>query len=811
MRHDDRRHRPSRTNKAFRPYHTGPAFTAVLLLATVFSGSAAALDINSSQSLQYYGDGDLDFEVAADGVITASNNLSMGTATNNITDFFDTTACATDQFVTRLYANGSYQCTDASSIDTTVADDQNLSEVLAQGNVANQTIEFNGGIMIGDSSTTYGSNTNAVAVGKGADASGPQVSAVGYDALASGGAASAFGSKAYAVGSNASAFGPSADASDGYTSAFGSDAEASGRYASAVGYSAEASGYLASAFGSYADATADYALAVGYSAEASGDDASAFGYSADASGSGASAFGRYADAFGVRASAFGHDAYARAEGAVAIGYESNAWNQYEATFGNLNGQELDVNVTGNMTVHGSGGLDVLNGSVNMNGNNLALNGGYLSNDGGNEGLQIDNSGNVGIGSATPQGNLHVNTSTGNATFRLSGTKQANRPIIQLETGGYDSYILQEDNRFKIGTEGYRSTGNAALTIDTTNNVTIPNGNIDMSGNGVKAVDRLQQGTTRLNLSAEGNIPFQFTGTDNVAGPDQNGSGILLRPEDNNGNQGFELRANNSTDVQYIDFTSNSSADYQGRIRYGYIDDGLELITNKTPAMTLSGSQNVDIPNGDLQVSGDIDADSRFETRKVSDSVSDAGTSNPVVYVGQTSVWDGPMLVDVYDKGADEGAGVRYYISTGFGDTHDTKVIAFGENDEFPVTISDINVYVNNVTNKKKEFAFEHTGGSGGKSLQIEATAYSPEIASPSSTSLSDYVQETVNQYATQSYVDSNTESNTDSQDLSNNLDTSPGVGYVEHGIQITGGSDTVARDYYEADTDNQGLPSVLST
>jgi hypothetical protein len=51
---------------------------------------------------------------------------------------------------------------------------------------------------------------------------------------------------------------------------------------------------------------------------------------------------------------------------------------------------------------------------------------------------------------------------------------------------------------------------------------------------------------------------------------------------------------------------------------------------------------------------------------------------------------------------------------------------------------------------------------------------------------------------------------TDSQDLSNNLDTSPGVGYVEHDIQITGGSDTVARDYYEADTDNQGLSSVLN-
>ena len=151
MRHNDRRHCPSRTDKAFRLYHAGPAFTVVLLLVTVFSGSAAALDINSSQPLQYYSDGDLDFEVGVDGVITASNNLSMGTATNNITDFFDTTACATDQFVTRLYANGSYQCTDASSIDTTVADDQNLSEVLTQGNVANQSIDMRGHSISGTS------------------------------------------------------------------------------------------------------------------------------------------------------------------------------------------------------------------------------------------------------------------------------------------------------------------------------------------------------------------------------------------------------------------------------------------------------------------------------------------------------------------------------------------------------------------------------------------------------------------------------------------------------------------------------------
>ena len=77
MRHDDRRHRPSRTNKAFRPYHAGPAFTAVLLLATVFSGSAAALDINDTDSLDYWSDTTLDFRVETDGTIRAQNILDM--------------------------------------------------------------------------------------------------------------------------------------------------------------------------------------------------------------------------------------------------------------------------------------------------------------------------------------------------------------------------------------------------------------------------------------------------------------------------------------------------------------------------------------------------------------------------------------------------------------------------------------------------------------------------------------------------------------------------------------------------------------
>ncbi|GAA4386872.1 hypothetical protein GCM10023186_31960 [Hymenobacter koreensis] len=51
--------------------------------------------------------------------------------------------------------------------------------------------------------------------------------------------------------------------------------------------------------------------------------------------------------------------------------------------------------------------------------NLRLNGNWLSNDGGNEGLRIDNSGNVGVGTATPSARLEVAGSSGSPALRLS--------------------------------------------------------------------------------------------------------------------------------------------------------------------------------------------------------------------------------------------------------------------------------------------------------------------------------------------------------------------------------------------------------
>jgi hypothetical protein len=143
--------------------------------------------------------------------------------------------------------------------------------------------------------------------------------------------------------------------------------------------------------------------------------------------------------------------------------------------------------------------------------NIQLNGSYISNDGGNEGIRIDNTGNVGIGSAVPTTSLHIengnsigagnpanttgpslrinntnntsNTAQATALISTAGTSSG-KPYLGLDiTGNFgysmginnptDQLILNTTWNFATGT-----TANNAITINRSgqSRVVIPSDN-----------------------------------------------------------------------------------------------------------------------------------------------------------------------------------------------------------------------------------------------------------------------------------------------------------------------------------------------
>ena len=127
--------------------------------------------------------------------------------------------------------------------------------------------------------------------------------------------------------------------------------------------------------------------------------------------------------------------------------------------------------------------------------NILLNGNYLSNDGGNEGIRIDNSGNVGIGTTTPGTSLHIQngntfgspanttspsiyvlnnnntSSTANSTIsvRTAGTG-GGKPYYSLDVAsafGYSIGINNPTDQLIINTswDFNTTTSNNAITIN----------------------------------------------------------------------------------------------------------------------------------------------------------------------------------------------------------------------------------------------------------------------------------------------------------------------------------------------------------
>tara|TARA_R100001594_G_scaffold25932_3_gene50626 strand:+ start:5996 stop:8530 length:2535 start_codon:yes stop_codon:yes gene_type:complete len=123
--------------------------------------------------------------------------------------------------------------------------------------------------------------------------------------------------------------------------------------------------------------------------------------------------------------------------------------------------------------------------------NLRLNDKYISNDGGDEGIRVDDSGNVGIGTATPTDKLTIQETNmyhqfGDYTYYTSHSLG-----IRVLNGGYLQMGTDGDNSVHIHTNGF---ANKRMSITSAGNVgigtTAPGEKLDVNGS-IKTTEHLK--------------------------------------------------------------------------------------------------------------------------------------------------------------------------------------------------------------------------------------------------------------------------------------------------------------------------------
>ncbi len=333
------------------------------------------IDLNVTGNVTIHGIGGLDF-------------ADTKGANHRITGFFDS-ACPTDYAVADIYDNGTYRCINTVDVGQDV---ENLNQTLLAGNLANQSIgmtgnditgldnlTFKNGIAIGDGAFTANSgslaigtsadtpNKRQIAIGSYSDAGNNENIAIGYNSSASNYQSTAIGTDTRVLDRESVALGRGAIVQSSSSLALGTNSLAGDTRAVAIGHNAEAQ-LNAVAIGKDTVGGSPGVIVIGHNAQAATNyQAISIGRNSQASGQDSVALGESANTQQDYAIALGPETTAQDYGSVAIGINASSPNAYEATFGNLGLNRLDVNMTGNVTIHGTDGLNVVNGNILVGG------------------------------------------------------------------------------------------------------------------------------------------------------------------------------------------------------------------------------------------------------------------------------------------------------------------------------------------------------------------------------------------------------------------------------------------------------------
>lgn len=204
--------------------------------------------------------------------------------------------------------------------------------------------------------------------------------------------------------------------------------------------------------------------------------------------------------------------------------------------------ENGTNITGSLEVNGT---TTTQGNINLRGNKINLQNGYITNDGGNGGIKIEDNGNVKI----PSGGLDVDSVAyvGN-DLRLDDTD-----------GQQYITVANDSDNLNFAEAGGTSFNKASINART---VEIPNGNLEMNSNAIKNLAAPIDSNDAVRLQyVEGN--FVNRSGDTLTGSiDMNGNSINDIGSVDGG--GDAIRSDNSLDLNGNSLTSSGGELCVGR-------------------------------------------------------------------------------------------------------------------------------------------------------------------------------------------------------------------------------------------------------